>query len=154
MSSSKRQLALEKELQQLTKINETVSTMIQAIRSTQTNIMKTQDSTENTDKLLNQWIRILSQTNFTNEILQNPHWNGLTEIEDGEIELKLVEEQQLMNELNGLDNENGELSKQMDIKEQKEKLDDKRRRELMSKRHKELGLRSVPRKRGVSKVNR
>ncbi|CUM52786.1 uncharacterized protein AC631_03037 [Debaryomyces fabryi] len=152
MSSSKRQIALEKELQQLTAINTSVATMIEAIRSTQTNIMKTQESTENTDKLLNQWIRILSQTNFTNEILQNPHWNGSTEIDDEEIEIKLNEEQELINDLNELINENSELSKTIEQKEQKEKLDENRRRELISRRHKELGLRSVPKKRGTSRV--
>lgn len=152
MSSSKRQIALEKELQQLTAINQTVVTMIETIRSTQTNIMKTQESTGNTDKLLNQWIRILSQTNFTNEILQNPHWNGSTEIDDEEIELKLNEEQELTNDLNELINENNELSKNIDIKEQKEKMDEQRRRELLNRRHKELGLRSVPKRRGVSRV--
>lgn len=152
MSSSKRQIALEKELQQLTAINASVATMIEAIRSTQTNIMKTQESTENTDKLLNQWIRILSQTNFTNEILQNPHWNGSTEIDDEEIELKLTEEQELINDLNELINENSELSKTIEQKEQKEKLDENRRRELISRRHKELGLRSFPKKRGTSRV--
>lgn len=152
MSSSKRQIALEKELQQLTAINESVATMIETIRSTQTNIMKTQESTENTDKLLNQWIRILSQTNFTNEILQNPHWNGSTEIDDSEIEIKLNEEQELINDLNELINENSELSKRIELKEQKAKLDENRRREVINRRHKELGLRSVPKRRGVSRV--
>lgn len=152
MSSSQRQLALEKELKQLKSINETVAIMIDTIKSTQTNILKTQESTGNTEKLLNQWIRILSQTNFTNDILQNPRWNGSGDIDDDEIEMKLLEEQELANELDELINENSELSKKIDLKEQMERVDEQRRRELANKRHKELGIRAAPRKRGVSRV--
>ena len=56
------------------------------------------------------------------------------------------------NDLNELINENSELSKRIALKEQKEKLDENRRREVINRRHKELGLRSAPKRRGVSRV--
>lgn len=147
-NSAKRQLALEKELEQLVKVNSAVDSMISTIQQSQVNIHKTKQSTDHTGKLLEDWIRILSQTSFTNEILNNPKWNGKfgqdEEEEELDLEAKLDQEQALINELNNLENENSQLLRKLEAKEQQDALD-VRTRELAGKRQRELGLGRRPR---------
>lgn len=141
-NSAKRQLALEKELAQLVKVNAAVDSMISTIQQSQINIQKTKESTDHTGKLLEDWIRILSQTSFTNEILNNPKWNGKygnEEEEEMDLETKLDQEQALITELKNLENENSHLLKKINAKEQHE-AQDSRTRELDSRRQRDLGL--------------
>ena len=147
MASPKRQIALENELKQLNHINMIISDLIGSIKITKNNITRTNEATENTDKLVNQWIRILSQSQYTSETLQNPHWNGASEFDEEEIELKSAEEQELTVELNELLDENTVLSQKLRDKESKEKQEQQRLQAIAAKRHQELGLRNVPRKR-------
>lgn len=154
MSGSKNQVALEKELEQLVSINEAVGAIIKTIKKTQGNLKKIDESTENADKLLTQWIRILSQANFTKETLQNPHWNGNIDLEDDSLDAKLTREQELIEEAHQLDRDNSELEKALEEKKRKDALEAEKSRELMKKRHNELGLRNLPRKRGTSSLSR
>ncbi|CAK7891475.1 hypothetical protein CAAN1_01S05314 [[Candida] anglica] len=142
-SKSKRQLALEKELAQLTDINNTVATLISTIQTTKSNISKTNNTTQNTDKLLDKWIKILSQTHFTQEIISKTHWSGTSGVSDEELEIKIEEERELVKNLQELENENQELEEKIRRKEEQESLDLQRKREISNKRHRELGLRNV-----------
>lgn len=147
MVSSTRQLALERELEQLININSVVGSLIDTIRVTQRNIVRTNEATQSTDKLLDQWIRILSQAKFTREVLQNVNWDGSPESEDDNVDLKLQEEQSLLNELNQLTQENKLLSDKLLEKHENERMEEQKRKDILNKRHRELGLRSVSRQR-------
>lgn len=140
-NSSDTQLALEKELEQVKRINQVVGRLINTIQVTGTNIQKTNEASQNTSILLNQWIRILSQTNFTNEIINNEVWNGKNiDITEDEIEEKLQAESKLEEELRALNKENETLNRKIEIKESEKKQAESKRNELINKRRNELGL--------------
>lgn len=147
-NSAKRQLALEKEYQQLLKVNDTMDTLINTIQKSQVDITKTKNSANHTTILLEKWIQILSQTEFTNKVLNNPKWDGTfgvneilnDEAQDIKIEEKLNEEQLLIDELNRLENENDHLTNTLSAKEIRENELQQRRNDLASKRQRELGL--------------
>lgn len=141
--SEARQLALEKELKQLELINSTVSSLLSTIQTTKVNIQKTNQTTENTDKLLDKWIKILSQTHFTQNIILKPHWTGISGTSDEELNKKIAEENQLIKDLEELENENQRLEERLISKESQEQQDAQRRRDLLGKRQRELGLRNL-----------
>ncbi|CUM67219.1 uncharacterized protein PRCAT00004912001 [Priceomyces carsonii] len=143
-SSNNRQLALERELSQLSKINDTVSNLIDAIKTTSSNIQQTNRATQNTKTLLNQWIRILSQANFTNEIINDDNWNGKNiSVTEDEIEYKLNLEKQLDETYRKLIMENEELSRKIESKENEKTRTEIRGREMSARRMNELGLSHV-----------
>lgn len=107
--SSKHQLALEKELLQLTAINSTVESVISTVRITQKNILKAKVATDHSGKLLEEWIKILSQADFTNRVFSDPDWNGLIEDARGGYSLKMGVREDLRQELLELNSENAAL---------------------------------------------
>lgn len=109
-----RQAALEKELRQLEAVNATTSDLIQTLRTTRQNIRAAHDATDDTQQLLNKWIRILSQTNFTRDILTNPRWQ--IDDDDKYVESRLEEERQLAETLALLRLENEELTRKLETK--------------------------------------
>lgn len=169
INTAKRQLALEKELAQLTNVNSTIDSLLESIQKSQININKTKQSTDHTSKLLEDWIRILSQTEFTNQILNNPKWDGKfskmkennendeNDDYDEEIEItnKFNQEQKLINELNNLENENNQLLDEIELKEEQDRLSQAKLNELQNKRKRELGLGLgyKSNKRGVNRRN-
>ena len=60
----------------MTNLNKTVDSLLETIRTTQQNIATTKSATDSTSALLEDWIRILNQTSFANNALQNPLWEG------------------------------------------------------------------------------
>lgn len=102
-----RQIALERELEQLTQINKVIGDVITTISKTGDNIGTANESIENTNQLLNQWIRILSQANYTKDIINNGSWQG--ENDNDDIESKLQHEQQLIEQVNELMKEQRQL---------------------------------------------
>lgn len=102
-----RQIALERELEQLTQINKVIGDVITTISKTGDNIGTANESIENTNQLLNQWIRILSQANYTKDIINNGSWQG--ENENDNIESKLQHEQELIEQVNELMKEQRQL---------------------------------------------
>ncbi|KAL7662907.1 DASH complex subunit DUO1 [[Candida] zeylanoides] len=140
MAELARQLALEKELKQLTAINKTVATLIATIQVTSADISKTNQTTHHTDKLLDKWIKILSQTHFTQRIISKPHWTGTSGISDEELESKIQEERTLLNSLEEMEAENEQLEQRIKSKELHEAQELQRKRENVNKRHRDLGL--------------
>ncbi|EEQ38417.1 putative cytochrome B pre-mRNA-processing protein [Clavispora lusitaniae] len=105
-----RQQTLERELEQVTNLNKTVDSLLETIRTTQQNIATTKSATDSTSALLEDWIRILNQTSFANNALQNPLWEGSKDEDIEEENLYVLQrEKQLEAELKVLEQENQKL---------------------------------------------
>lgn len=140
-----RQAALERELEQLVKINSTVSNLISTIRLTRSNISRMNNSNNNTHDLLDQWIRILSQTNFTHEMINDSSWNGVESNKMAEVDETDDSEERLEQELERIQSENKLLQLKIDQKTAEREARESRANELLNRRRKELGL--MPRSR-------
>ncbi|EGV61480.1 hypothetical protein PSN45_000148 [Yamadazyma tenuis] len=113
-----KQVALERELAQLTQINSVVGKLVSTIQTANSDIHKVHGSINNTNELLFKWVQILSQTTYTKDIISNSNWNG----EDIDLDKKLTEEAELKRQLNELERENEQLADRL------EQDDTKRRR--------------------------
>lgn len=107
-----RQEALDKELQQLKQINHIVGDIITSVRTTHENLGTTNESMENTNKLVDQWIRILSQADYTKEMLLNLDWQGDDDINQ-KIDDKLEKEKELQQVIDNLVRENTQLTNKL-----------------------------------------
>ena len=146
-TSTGRQFALERELAQLTRINSTVANLIQTIKFTNTSVDKMNDSSNNTHILLDQWIRILSQTNYTNSIIDNRNWHGIEsnkEVEDENnedgYELRLRYERDLIEQLKDVEGDNAKLRDRIEKRDDERTKIEKRSKEIGDRRRRELGL--------------
>ncbi|KAK6463617.1 DASH complex subunit Duo1-domain-containing protein [Scheffersomyces coipomensis] len=157
INSTSRQLALERELAQLNRINSTIANLIQTIKFTNNNINKLNDASESTHTLLDQWIRILSQTNFTHDVINDKVWKGVTpkgdtegidgedddgddDEEDDDFDDKLQLEQELLKQLQSFDAENDKLEQRIESKDYERSNQLNRDTDLNNKRRRELGL--------------
>lgn len=68
--------SLEAELEHLKELNTTVDLLLDTVRSTLTKIHTIKGATDSTAVLLDDWIRILNQTQFTQAVLKDPQWQG------------------------------------------------------------------------------
>ncbi|ODQ79047.1 hypothetical protein BABINDRAFT_28300, partial [Babjeviella inositovora NRRL Y-12698] len=73
---SSKQLALERELEQLTAVNSTMSSVLESIGSTKSNLTTLLQATNQTNSLLELWIKILNQANFNQELINDTTWQG------------------------------------------------------------------------------
>lgn len=105
-----KQVALERELAQLTHINEVISRLIESIDSTNKGIHHVNDSITNTNALMFKWIQILSQTSYTRDIINNSTWNG----EDMNLLEKYTRQDELQRQLEALEKENDLLEHQLE----------------------------------------
>lgn len=122
-----RQASLEKELEQATKLNSMVDSLLATVRKTQHNISSTKTATDSTSALLEDWIKILNQTRFATNALQDPLWEGPKDDEnDGNGEQVLVQEAQLELELRALESENNSLKVKLDTQLSLPERDSKR----------------------------
>ena len=142
-SNSRRHEALQNELRQLKAINGAVSDVLTTIQTSSTNVQKLNKTTESSHKLLDKWIKILSQTHFTQEIILKTHWTGSSGVSDEDLEKKIQQERDLLKQLEELENENQKLEEKLMQRQAQEVLDALRRRNLYQKRQSELGLRSL-----------
>ncbi|KAH3672385.1 hypothetical protein WICMUC_004221 [Wickerhamomyces mucosus] len=128
-----RQIALEKELTELETINSTIENIIESIEVTEDNFNRIINTSQSTNKLLDIWIKILSQTSHTNSILSDVKWKGLT---NNELEYeKNLEKLQKLTELveqkrARKEKEENEIKRQKLEREQKLKV----RKEAMERR--------------------
>jgi len=104
------------------------------IQSTSANLNTISRSSGTTELLLDQWIRILNQTNFTHDVINDPNWVPEENDESQDLQQKLLLEQNLLVQLNTLESENAKLQSQIDrdtkIHDQKSQRDASRKREL------------------------
>lgn len=82
LSSTNRTKALEHELDQLEQINSTIDNVIQSMDATASHVDVVLSTTGSTNKLLDLWIKILSQTSYTTELLNEKNWKGVTHQEE------------------------------------------------------------------------
>lgn len=111
-----RQIALEKELEQVTNLNAMVDNLLTTIRKSQLNIATTKTATDSTSALLEDWIKILNQTRFASNALQDPRWEGPRDDDtDVNNDKDLAQEAQLEAELRALEDENAKLQGRLDV---------------------------------------
>jgi hypothetical protein len=72
-----RQQLLQAELDQIRQTNDVIEGMIESIEKTSSHLDVVLTTTQNVDKLLDMWTRILSQTEHTQRLLFNHSWQGL-----------------------------------------------------------------------------
>lgn len=82
LKPSNRAKALEHELDQLEQVNSIIDNVIQSMDATSSHIDIMNSTTESTNKLLDLWIKILSQTSYTTELLNEKNWKGVTRQEE------------------------------------------------------------------------
>lgn len=109
------QIALERELSQLTEVNKVIGNLISTIQNTNKDIHKVNDSINHTNDLIFKWVQIISQTSFTKDIINNSNWNG----EDIQLDEKLIKEAELKRQLAQLESENNDLNEKLLEKKRK-----------------------------------
>lgn len=97
--------ALNQEISQVKKVNQVLETVNQSLDKSESNITAIEAAVHNANELLDVWVKIMSQTQKTRELLEDSQWHGLTS--DDELyqqrlarlqelaEQKRIEEQQL-----------------------------------------------------------
>ncbi|PVH21585.1 hypothetical protein CXQ85_000567 [Candidozyma haemuli] len=109
-----RQLALEKELQQVRSLNNTIDTLLETVSNAQNNIAETKSATDSAGALLEDWIRILNQTAFVRNALQDTRWKGSNEETDEGADEATTQATELEAELKSLEDQNKKLQSQID----------------------------------------
>lgn len=94
IADSDRAMVLEREFNQVRQVNQVLEGVIESLNITETNLETVLTATQNADRLLSNWISILSQTHHTRSLLlDSDHWSGLTnDIEQQEREVILEQE--------------------------------------------------------------
>lgn len=82
LTGAARVKALEKELEQLDAINESIESLIDSMQLTSGNLETILTTSTSTNALLDLWIKILSQTSYTSNLLSDKNWKGLTRNEE------------------------------------------------------------------------
>lgn len=107
-----RQATLEKELRQLNDLNKMADLLLETINKTQQNIASSKSATDSTSALLESWIKILNQSKFVSDLLEDPSWKGGVDIEASN---GLDSEEAKLNaELQALEKENSTLQRRLD----------------------------------------
>lgn len=101
--------SLQKELENVKALNDTVDLLIDTAKNTRTKILTLNGATNSTSALLEDWIRILNQTQFTRSVLEHPQWKG-PDGEEFNQEASLRKEAELEAELREIEAENERLS--------------------------------------------
>lgn len=70
--------ALNQEISQVKKVNQVLETVNQSLDKSESNISAIETAVLNANELLDVWVKIMSQTRKTRELLEDPQWCGLT----------------------------------------------------------------------------
>lgn len=107
-----RQATLERELDQLNDLNNMADHLLETIKKTQQNIASSKSATDSTSALLENWIKILNQSKFVADLLEDPSWKGAVDVESSQgLD---SEEAKLNSELQALEKENSILQRRLD----------------------------------------
>lgn len=150
--STSREVALEQELSQITNINAVLEQFLQTIEKVNGDLNQINNGATNTMILMNKWTDIMSQADFTLDVINNSGWipNDEYDNEFGEGQQQQQDdnedEEEIEAKLRALEQENLEISKKIEnqVKEKNAKMN--RAREIDSKRKRELGLFNVRKK--------
>lgn len=78
ITPEERQQTLEAELEQVRQTNDVMEGMNEAIEKAENDLDVVLNTVQTTDKLLDMWVKILSQTEHTQKLLFDSNWQGLT----------------------------------------------------------------------------
>lgn len=93
LTGASRVHALQRELEQLDAITTSIDNVIDSIEATSSNLDVVLSTTGSTNKLLDLWIKILSQASYTTNLLSDKNWKGITKNEEEyQAQLKKFEE--------------------------------------------------------------
>lgn len=107
-----RQATLEKELEQLNDLNIMADQLLDTIKKTQRNITSSKSATDSTSALLENWIKILNQSKFVGDVLEDPSWTGAVDVESSQgLDTEVA---RLNAELQALEKENSAIQRRLD----------------------------------------
>lgn len=150
--STSREVALEQELSQITNINAVLEQFLQTIEKVNGDLNQINNGATNTMILMNKWTDIMSQADFTLDVINNSGWipNDEYDNEFGEGQQQQQDdnedEQEIEAKLRALEQENLEISKKIENQAKEKNAKMNRAREIDSKRKRELGLFNVRKK--------
>ena len=150
--STSREVALEQELSQITNINAVLEQFHQTIEKVNGDLNQINNGATNTMILMNKWTDIMSQADFTLDVINNSGWipNDEYDNEFGEGQQQQQDdnedEQEIEAKLRALEQENLEISKKIENQAKEKNAKMNRAREIDSKRKRELGLFNVRKK--------
>ncbi|KGU24706.1 hypothetical protein MG7_03650 [Candida albicans P34048] len=150
--STSREVALEQELSQITNINAVLEQFLQTIEKVNGDLNQINNGATNTMILMNKWTDIMSQADFTLDVINNSGWipNDEYDNEFGEGQQQQQDdnedEQEIEAKLRALEQENLEISKKIENQAKEKNANMNRAREIDSKRKRELGLFNVRKK--------
>ena len=126
--STSREVALEQELSQITNINAVLEQFLQTIEKVNGDLNQINNGATNTMILMNKWTDIMSQADFTLDVINNSGWipNDEYDNEFGEGQRQQQDdnedEEEIEAKLRALEQENLEISKRLKIKPRKRML--------------------------------
>lgn len=126
--STSREVALEQELSQITNINAVLEQFLQTIEKVNGDLNQINNGATNTMILMNKWTDIMSQADFTLDVINNSGWipNDEYDNEFGEGQQQQQDdnedEEEIEAKLRALEQENLEISKRLKIKPRKRML--------------------------------
>ncbi|KGQ88663.1 hypothetical protein MEM_03661 [Candida albicans L26] len=150
--STSREVALEQELSQITNINAVLEQFLQTIEKVNGDLNQINNGATNTMILMNKWTDIMSQADFTLDVINNSGWipNDEYDNEFGEGQQQQQDdnedEEEIEAKLRALEQENLEISKKIENQAKEKNAKMNRAREIDSKRKRELGLFNVRKK--------
>lgn len=150
--STSREVALEQELSQITNINAVLEQFLQTIEKVNGDLNQINNGATNTMILMNKWTDIMSQADFTLDVINNSGWipNDEYDNEFGEGQQQQQDdnedEEEIEAKLRALEQENLEISKKIENQAKEKNANMNRAREIDSKRKRELGLFNVRKK--------
>lgn len=160
--STSREVALEQELSQITNINTVLEQFLHTIEKVNGDLNQINNGATNTMILMNKWTDIMSQADFTLDVINNSGWipNDEYDNEFGERHQQQDEEEEeeekddnddddeeeIEAKLRALEQENLEISKKIESHAREKNAKMNRAREIDNKRKRELGLFNVRKK--------
>lgn len=75
-SNQQRDVALKRELEQLQMITNSIDKVYTSLKSSNENVSRIISSSYNSNKLVDVWIKILSQNRYTSDLLSDESWEG------------------------------------------------------------------------------
>lgn len=150
--STSREVALEQELSQITNINAVLEQFLQTIEKVNGDLNQINNGATNTMILMNKWTDIMSQADFTLDVINNSGWipNDEYDNEFGEGQQQQQDdnedEEEIEAKLRALEQENLEISKKIENQAKEKNAKMNRARQIDSKRKRELGLFNVRKK--------
>ncbi|CAN6672180.1 hypothetical protein TRVA0_045S01244 [Trichomonascus vanleenenianus] len=137
-NSGDRNRILEAELEQVRQVNDVMEGVIESIETAELNLGTVLQTAKNADKLLDMWIKIMSQTEHTQKLLFTPQWQGSTKDDELQHEREIIlaqkREQQRLEQERKRKEEELRAKKAQEAAERKKQRDEIMRRRVYGRR--------------------